>query len=254
MIEELFDLKGRRAMVTGGSSGIGLAMARALLQAGVEVAIVNRNAESGRKAVAELGREGDRVMAVTADVSQVEEVEAAVERTEEELGPLDILVNSHGINIRKKALDFEAEEWRKVIDINLSGAFYTCQAVGRRMIERGRGRVINISSVASRIGLANLAPYCASKGGLSQLTKTLALEWASQGVTVNAIGPGYIRTPLTVEVFKAPGFAERLKTLVPQGRVGEPEDLIGILLVLCSPAGAYITGQTILIDGGWSIW
>lgn len=254
MLEDLFSLKGRRAMVTGGSSGIGLALAQALAQAGVQVAIVNRTEETGRMAAEKIGRQGGKVMALAADVSRPKEVDKAVTRIEDQLGPLDILVNSHGINIRKKALEFDQEEWQRIIDINLGGVFNTCRAVGGRMVGRGRGRIVNISSIAALIGLVGRGPYCASKGGVSQLTKALALEWAASGVTVNAIGPGFIRTPLTEDLLSAPGFDDQLKALVPLGRVGEPKDLIGMLMVLCSPAGDYITGQTIYIDGGWSVW
>ena len=254
IMERLFDLEGRNALVTGGSSGIGLAMAKALFQAGCKVAVLNRTREKGLQAVKEIDPAGGGAMAVAADVSHPDQVEAAVELVEKELGPLDILVNSHGINIRKKALDFEPDEWCQVLDINLSGVFNCCRAVGRRMVARKSGRVVNISSIASLVGLTERAPYCASKGGVSQLTKTLALEWAESGIRVNAIGPGFIRTPLIEALIKTPDFDSKVKSLVPLGRVGLPEELVGMMLLLCSAAGDYITGQTIYIDGGWSVW
>ena len=252
--DRLFDLSGKNALVTGGSSGIGLAMAKALFEAGCKVAILNRNREKGLEAIDEIDPSGLESLAVAADVSNPDQVEAAVGQVEDELGPLDILVNSHGINIRKRALEFEPEEWQKVLDINLTGVFNCCRSVGRRMVARKSGRVVNISSIASLVGLTERAPYCASKGGVSLLTKTLALEWAENGIRVNAIGPGFIRTPLIEALIKTPDFDQKVKSLVPLGRVGLPDELTGILLVLCSPAGDYITGQTIYIDGGWSIW
>lgn len=254
MFEEMFDLTDKVAIVTGGSSGIGLTLAQTLMQAGAKVAIVNRKREAGESAAARLQEEGGEARAFPADVSKKDEVEAMAEAVEEKLGPVDILVNSAGINIRKKAVEFDLDEWQQILAINLTGTFLACQAVGRQMIRRRAGRIVNISSVASAIGLVDRAPYCASKGGVSQLTKVLAIEWATYGVTVNAIGPGFMRTPLISELMNDPNFQNTVRTLVPMQRIGEKQDLQGILLVLCSKAGAYITGQTIYVDGGWSIW
>jgi NAD(P)-dependent dehydrogenase (short-subunit alcohol dehydrogenase family) len=250
----LFDIEGKVGIVTGGSSGIGLSMAKALAQTGVKIAIVNRTVMAGEKAAAEIREHGGIAASFPADVTKKDNVEAVVEAIENEMGAVDILVNCAGINIRKKAVEFGLNEWQQILDTNLTGTFLACQAVGRRMLARGRGRIVNISSVASAIGLEDRAPYCASKGGVSQLTKVLAIEWAPYGVTVNAIGPGYMNTPLIANLMKQPGFQERVRSQVPLGRVGETEDLYGILFVLCSKAGAYITGQTVYIDGGWSIW
>jgi NAD(P)-dependent dehydrogenase (short-subunit alcohol dehydrogenase family) len=250
----LFDLPGKVGIVTGGSSGIGLSVAKALARTGVKIAIVNRTAGTGEKAAAEIRKEGGIAASFPADVTRKDNVEAVVEAIEGEMGAVDILVNSAGINIRRKALEFGLREWQQILDTNLTGTFLACQAVGRRMIARGKGRIVNISSIGSAIGLVDRAPYCSSKGGLSQLTKVLAIEWAPYGITVNAIGPGYMNTPLIANLMKQPGFQELVTSQVPLGRVGETEDLHGILLVLCSKAGAYITGQTIYIDGGWSIW
>ncbi len=254
MYEEMFDLKGKVAIVTGGNSGIGLSMAQTLAKAGVNVAIVNRRAEEGQKAADSMRDQGGEAQAFPADVSKKDEVEAVIKAVEEQMGPVDILVNSAGINIRKKALEYDLSEWQQILDINLMGTFIACQAVGRRMVDRRKGRIVNISSIAGNIGMTDRAPYCASKGGVSQLTKVLAIEWAPYGVTVNAIGPGFIRTPLISALFKNPDFQEMVRNSTPMGRIGETEDLQGILLVLCSKAGDYITGQTIYIDGGWSVW
>ena len=254
IFEKIFDLKHKVSIVTGGSSGIGLAIARTLGYAGVKVAVVNRTETAGKAAAAGLKAEGIEARAFPCDVSRKKEVEAMADAVEETLGPVDILVNSAGINIRKKALEFEPAEWNQILDINLKGTFLTCQTVGRRMVARRGGHIVNISSIGSFIGLTDRAPYCASKGGVTQLTKVLAIEWATSGVTVNAIGPGYVRTPLITALLKDPGFQEMMNRQVPMKRIAEPEDLQGILLVLCSKAGAYITGQTIYVDGGWSLW
>lgn len=254
IFEKIFDLKDKVGVVTGGSSGIGLAIARTLGCAGVKVAVVNRTESTGKAAAAGLRAEGIEAKAFACDVSKKEEVEAMVEAVEVALGHVDILVNSAGINIRKKSVEFEPAEWSQILDINLKGTFLTCQTVGRRMVTRRCGHIVNISSVGSLIGLTDRAPYCASKGGITQLTKVLAIEWATSGVTVNAIGPGYVRTPLITSLLEDPGFQEMMQTQVPMKRIAEPEDLQGIVLVLCSKAGAYITGQTIYVDGGWSLW
>jgi len=254
MFEEMFDLKGKVAIVTGGSSGIGFSMAQTLSRAGVNVAIVNRRPEEGQRAAEKIREQGGEAETFPADVSKKDEVEAMVRAVEDEMGPVNILVNSAGINIRKKAVEYDISEWQQIIDINLTGTFLTCQAVGRRMIERRRGRIVNISSIASIIGMTDRAPYCASKGGINQLTRVLAIEWAPYGVTVNGIGPGFIRTPLIAELMKDPTFQEMIRSSTPLQRIGETEDLHGILLVLCSKAGYFITGQTIYIDGGWTVW
>lgn len=251
---ELFDLEGKTALVTGGSSGIGFSIADILTKSGVKVAIAGRNAEKCRSAVSRLRESGVHVEGYPADVTRKDEVEALTSAIEQQLGPISILVNSAGINIRKKALEFNLDEWNEILNINLTGTFLTSQTVGRRMIARRAGKIVNISSVAAAIGLTDRAPYCASKGGVSQLTKVLAIEWAPYGVTVNAIGPGFIRTQLISDLMKDPEFQSKVERLVPMQRVGETHDLHGVLVVLCSKAGDYITGQTIYVDGGWSIW
>ena len=254
MLEELFGLANKVAVVTGAGSGIGLSLSRALVRAGVRVAVVDRDKVAGQKAAEELRGNTKSAKAFYADIAKENEVAQMVTAVEKEMGPIDILINNAGINIRKKAMEYDLSEWERILNINLTGAFITSRAVGKGMIARRSGRIVNISSIASTIGLVDRAPYCASKGGLSQLTKVLAIEWAPYGITVNAIGPGYMNTPLIANLIEQPDFKAQVKSQVPLGRIGETEDLHGILLVLCSKAGAYITGQTILIDGGWSIW
>lgn len=253
MLDQLFDLAGKTAIVTGGSSGIGFALAQGLAEAGSRVAIVNRNGSAGEGAAAKLRSAGYDAQAFAADVTRPDDVARMLDGVEGAMGPVGILVNSHGINIRKTALEFPLEDWDQILSVNLTGTFLTCQAVGKRMTARGAGRIVNVSSVGSLVGIENRAAYCASKGGVTQLTKVLAMEWAPHGVRVNAIGPGFIRTPLIEPLLASPGFEERVKTLVPCQRVGETRDLVGMVLLLCSRAADYITGQTIYVDGGWSI-
>jgi NAD(P)-dependent dehydrogenase (short-subunit alcohol dehydrogenase family) len=254
MFEQLLDLSDKVAVVTGAGSGIGLSLSRLLVRAGVRVAIVDRDRAAGQKAAEGLRGNTESAKAFYADISKENEVEQMVAAVEKEIGPVDILVNNAGINIRKKAMEFDLSEWEQILKINLTGTFITSRAVARGMIARRSGRIVSISSIASAIGLVDRAPYCASKAGVSQLTKVLAIEWAPYGITVNAIGPGYMNTPLIANLMEQPDFKAQVRSQVPLGRVGETEDLHGIILVLCSRAGAYITGQTIYIDGGWSIW
>jgi NAD(P)-dependent dehydrogenase (short-subunit alcohol dehydrogenase family) len=253
MAKNIFDIQGQVAFITGGSSGIGLSITKTLLHAGAKIVIMNRNASTGKQLEAELSRQGGKILSVPGDVTNPREVKAAVNTALDQYGVIDILVNSAGINIRKKAVDFDLSEWTQVLHINLTGTFVVCQEVGRHMIQRGKGKILNISSVAGSIALSDRAPYCSSKAGVTQLTKVLALEWASHGVNVNAIGPGFIHTPLIEGIMKDPSFQKKIEETVPLKRVGETDDLQGIVLTLCSKAGDYITGQTIYVDGGLSL-
>jgi 2-dehydro-3-deoxy-D-gluconate 5-dehydrogenase len=254
VLEKMFSLQGTVALVTGGASGIGFGISQMISDVGGKVAIVDANRENGERAGEVIRKGGGEAISFQCDISKEVEVEEIAQRVEKSLGPVDILVNSAGINIRKKALEFSVAEWQKIIDVNLTGTFLACRAVGKRMVARRSGRIVNIASIGSLIGIGDLGPYCASKAGVSQLTKVLAIEWAPFGVLVNAIGPGRIRTPLTADLIKTEGFDEMIKATVPLQKIGDPEDLVGIVLLLCSSAGSYITGQTVYIDGGWSLW
>ena len=249
-----FDLSARIAIVTGGSSGIGHEIAKALARKGARVAISNRRKEEGERAARAITEMGGEAFAVPADVSQKKSVEEMVQKVLGQFGRIDILVNSAGVNIRKSALDYEESDWDQVIDINLKGTFLMCQAVGRIMVEQKRGKIINISSAVEKIGMEMRIAYCASKGGISQLTKSLAIEWAPYGVNVNAVGPGFIRTGLLAKLIEQdPTFVPMVQRRVPLGRLGLPEEVAGVVLLLASDAGDYITGQTIFVDGGWTI-
>lgn len=249
-----FDLTGKVAIVTGGNSGIGYEIAKTVSRNGARVVISNRRKEEGERAARAIAEMGGEAVGIPADVSKKQSVEEMVKKVVDKFGQIDILVNSAGINIRKYALDFEESDWDQVVDINLKGTFLTCQAVGRIMVKQSKGKIVNISSALERIGMEMRAAYCASKGGVSQLTKCLAIEWAPYGVNVNAVGPGFTATALLANLTEQdPMFLTMVQTRVPLGRLGLPEEVANIVLLLASDAGNYVTGQTFFVDGGWTI-
>lgn len=252
--KDLFSLEGKTAVITGGSQGIGEDMTRTLALAGSNVALANRTAETGEKMAAWVREHGRDGRYFHCDVAQKSSVEAMVEAVENDMGPVDILVNCAGINCLKNALEFSEQEVLDIMHVNLAGVFWCCQAMGRKMVERGRGKIVNVSSMLSKIAWVQRAPYAASKGGVRQLTRVLSIEWASHGVTVNAIAPGSIKTPMFEKACERdPDFRQKITDLIPIGRPGLVEDHRGVLLLLCSKAGDYITGQTIFVDGGLSV-
>lgn len=254
MYRELFDLSNRVALVTGASKGLGKAIALALAGAGADVALHARNQEdlaAVKDAVEALGR---RAEIFCVDVLDKQVVDESVKATLESFGHIDILVNNAGVNVRKPVLELSAEEWDLVIGTNLKGYFLMAQAVVPQMISRGSGKVINMASILGAVALPSQLAYASSKGGVIQMTKVMALEWAKQGVQVNAIGPTYFETPLVAQLRNDP---ERYRFIVertPMGRWGQPEELAGVVIFLASHASDFITGQTIFIDGGWTIW
>lgn len=249
-----FELEGKIALVTGGASGIGLQIAKALNSAGAIVIIADIMEEAAEKATAELIRSGTEAMAVCTDVSAKTSVENLMSRIIDRYGRLDILVNSAGINIRKNFLEYDESEWDQILRINLKGIFLLCQAAGRLMVQQKSGKIINISSVLEKVGQGLRGPYAASKGGVAQLTKVLAIELAPHNVKVNCIAPGFIKTPLIASVMeKDPSFDSFVKSRVPMARVGNPEEVAGVVLFLSSELASYITGQSIFVDGGWTI-
>ena len=247
----LFDLTGRVAVVTGGNGGIGLGMARGLAGAGARVLVVGRNAEKNDSAVAELGA---GAAAFAADLTEPAACEAMVEAALARWGRLDILVNNAGTNIRKPPQDLELDEWRTVLEINLTAAFLCSKAAFAPMRDGGGGKIVNIGSMMSIFGASFTAAYASSKGGIVQLTKATATAWAEYGIQVNAVLPGWIDTALTRRGRReVPGLHERVLARTPAGRWGVPDDLSGIAVFLASPASDFVTGAAIPVDGGFAV-
>jgi NAD(P)-dependent dehydrogenase (short-subunit alcohol dehydrogenase family) len=248
----LFDLSGRVAIVTGTSRGLGQYMARALAKAGADLVLTSRTREGLRAFEAEIKGLGRRAISLELDVRNLESIERMVADAEKAFGHLDILVNNAGCNVRKPALDVTWDDWNLVLDTNLRGSFFVAQAVARRMIPRGYGRIINIGSVTSVAGYAGLGPYGASRGGIRQLTMSLADDWGKHGVTVNCLAPGWFRTEQNKVLYENKEWVEYLCDRIPVKRPGRPEDLDGAVVFLASEASRYVTGQTLLVDGGIS--
>jgi len=250
----MFDLKGRAALVTGGNGGIGLGMAKGLAQAGAAIAIAGRDAKKNADAVAQLKAAGARAIALEVDLRDEKACRAMADDAAAQLGRLDILVNNAGMNIRKPPQDLTLEEWRTVLDTNLTSAFVASQAAYPHLKKAGRGKIVNIGSMMSIFGGSYLAPYAASKGGIVQLTKSLAAAWAKDNIQVNAILPGWIDTAMTQKAREVlTGLHERVLARTPAARWGEPSDLAGAAVFLCAPASDFVTGTAIPVDGGYSV-
>ncbi|MFY0544298.1 SDR family NAD(P)-dependent oxidoreductase [Brevibacillus sp. H7] len=249
-----FDLTGKTAIVTGAGRGIGKALALGLAEAGAQVAAVSRTYAQLEELTAEIEQSGGRALAIEADLTEPGAAEKVVEATVQGLGGLHILVNNAGMNVRKKALDVTEEDWNRVVDLDLKATFFMSQAAGRIMCEQKYGRIVNIASVAGLVALRTGVAYGASKAGVVHMTRVLALEWSKFGVNVNAIAPWYFRTPLTEALLDDPVFLQEVLSRTPSGRIGDLEDLIGPTIFLASDAAAYISGQTIAVDGGMSVY
>ena len=245
----LFDLTGRVAIVTGANTGIGQAIAVALAEAGADVAAVGRTPAG--ETVAKVRALGRRAEIVSADLSTTEPIARVVEETLQRLGGLDILVNNAGIIRRADSLEFSEADWDAVIDTNLKSVFFLCPAAGRHMVAQGRGKIINIASMLSFQGGIRVPSYTASKSGVAGLTKLLANEWASKGINVNAIAPGYIATNNTAALQADEGRNRQIMDRIPAGRWGDPEDLGGAAVFLASRASDYCQGHVLAVDGGW---
>lgn len=252
MPDSLFDLSGRTAIVTGASRGLGLYMSRALARAGADLVITSRDVHRLESAAGELSALGARVMPVALEVQNEHSIASMAKEVERRCGSADILVNNAGCNIRKPALDVTPEDWSTIVDTNLRGAFFVSQAIAPLMISAAYGRIINIGSVTCVAGYAGFGPYCASRGGIKQLTMSLACDWGRFGVTVNCLAPGWFRTAQNTALYEKPRFVASLLERTPIGRPGEPTDLDGAVVFLASESSRYVTGQTILVDGGFS--
>lgn len=253
-VKELYELTGQTAVVTGASSGIGVVFAEALSECGVNVVICARREEKLKQVARSLNPvDGARVLAVPCDVTNEEAVEEMVDRTVGEFGSLEILVNNAGTSAISPSTEMALEDWKRVIDVNLTGVFICARVAARKMIEKGYGKIINIASIYGEVGdVFAAAPYYASKGGVVNLTRSMAVEWAKHGIKVNAIAPGFFPSEMTSPIFQDKETYNYIKSRTPLGKVGNPADLKGALVFFSSHASNYVTGQILEVDGGWT--
>jgi len=248
----MFDISGKVAVVIGASRGIGRGIATRLAEAGAKVALAARNLEELESARLEILATGGEAEAFGLDVRDVARIDAVFEDIDRRFGGIDIVVNNAGMGRPIPAADITERDWDEMMSLNLKGLFFCCRAAGRIMLRQGRGKIINMSSQASVVGIPGEAVYCASKGGVNQLTKVLALEWSSRGVNVNAVGPTFIYTPGTAERLDTPDFRDKVLAQLPIGRVGTIDDVAGAVLYLASAASDMVSGSLLLVDGGWT--
>ncbi|MGA9597182.1 MAG: glucose 1-dehydrogenase [Acidimicrobiia bacterium] len=247
-----FRLGGKVAVVTGASKGIGRDLANALAGAGARVAVTARSEAALAELAAEIERSGGEAYPVGLDVGNVAAIGPVFDDIRGHFGSVDILVNNAGLGANHPAEDVTESAWDAMMDVNLKGLFFCCQAAGRIMLEQGSGRIVNMSSQAGVVGIRDHAVYSASKGGVNMLTKVLALEWSSRGVTVNAVAPTFIYTPGTAERLDQPEYLAGVLDRLPIGRVGSTTDVAAAVIYLASPAGGLVTGHVLLVDGGWT--
>ena len=250
---DLFRLDGRVALVTGGNRGLGRAIAEAFAEAGASVAVTSRNLQRAETSGAEIAKAtGRKCLGLVLDVRSDDQVKATVARTIADLGGIHILVNNAELNIRESITDVKDESWEEVIDTNLAGAMRCSRAVAGHMVEQRWGRIINLASMLSFIGIAQRASYASSKAGMLGLTRAMALDLATHGVTVNALCPGVFKTEINRPILNDPDYLKEFLKQIPLGRMGDPAELKGAALFLASEAGAYMTGAALLVDGGWT--
>ncbi len=249
-----FDLGGKVAVVTGASRGLGQYFSRALAQAGADMVITSRTVESLAQTKGEIEAMGRRALPCMLDTRRLETIHSLIDRALAEFGRIDILVNNAGCNIRKAAVDITPEDWNTVVDTILKGAFFMAQAVVRSaMLPQRKGRIINIGSETALFGFPGIVPYCASRGGMTQMTKALAAEWAPSGITVNVLVPGWFNTAQTAILYEDPAWVASTEARIPAGRTGLPNDMDGAVVFLASDASEYVTGQLLFVDGGFNI-
>ena len=247
-----YDLTGKVAIVTGAGRGMGYHIALALAKYGADLVVSSRTLSELERVGVEIEKLGRRVLIQQMDVTKISEINATVEQSVKAFGHIDILVNNAGVNITQWAVDVTEEAWDRVLDTNLKALFFCAQAVGKVMIRQRKGKIINISSQTGTVAIPQRAAYCSSKGGVNQLTKLLAIEWAQYNINVNAIAPTFIETPFTKPMFEKEGFREYVLGNIPLGRVGKPEDVTGAVIYLASEASNMVTGHILLVDGGWT--
>jgi NAD(P)-dependent dehydrogenase (short-subunit alcohol dehydrogenase family) len=251
MSAELFSLEGKLAVVTGGTSGIGRALSLGLADAGADVIATARRQQQVDDTAAEIEARGRQTLRVASDVGDRESLEKLLVATLERFGKVDILVNCAGIIKRTPTLDLPEAEWTNILNVNLTGTLRACQVFGRKMLERGHGRIINIASLNSFVALSEVAAYAASKAGIASLTRSLAVEWSKKGVTVNAVAPGVFRTDLNAQLLDSTQRGQELLMRTPMGRFGKTEELIGAVVYLASDSASFVTGQILVVDGGF---
>lgn len=253
MCMELFELRDKVALVTGASRGLGKSMAMALAEAKANIVAVARDPVRLQQATKEISDTGVKVLPITVDVTVPEEVDKLVSKVLSEFGKIDILVNNVGTYIGKPMVESTTEDWFSLVNTNLTSTYLCCRAVGRHMVERQKGKVINMAAALGALGANNAAAYCASKGGVIQLTRALAVEWAKYNICVNAIAPGTMETEITHTMLEDPAVKKAIVGRIPMKRVGQPSDLSGVVIFLAGSGSDYVTGQTIFVDGGFSI-
>jgi NAD(P)-dependent dehydrogenase (short-subunit alcohol dehydrogenase family) len=244
-------LEEKVGVITGASGDLGFAMAQALGKAGANIVLASRDKRRLEDAAGKIGIEASRVHIVPTDVGDNKQVKFLMKSSFDRFGSIDVLITAAGIQIRKPAVEFTCDEWERVLKVNLSGTFFCCQEAAKYMIPRRRGKIILVSSLTAEIGIPNIAAYVASRGAIRQLTKALAVEWAKFNINVNCIGPGRFLTKMTQDIFANEEVKNSFIRLIPMGRVGVPDDLVGITVFLASEASNYITGQSFYVDGGW---
>jgi len=251
-MERLFDLSGKVAIVTGTSRGLGQYFGRALARAGADLVITSRDKVRLAEFQAEIEDLGRKALPVQLDVRKESDIDNMVGAAIAEYGRIDILVNNAGLNIRQPATEFTWDNWDTVLETNLKGAFFVAQAVGKEMIKQRYGRIINIGSCTCVFGMEGIGPYCASRGGILQVSRSLAAEWGRHGITVNVLAPGWFKTAQNAVLYENKPWVEYITDRIPLGRPGKPNDLDGTVIFLASEASAYVTGQIILVDGGFT--
>ncbi|MGO4354665.1 SDR family oxidoreductase [Rhizobium sp. RAF36] len=246
----LFDLTGKRALITGSSQGIGYALALGLAEHGASVVINGRNASKASEAAEVIRGKGHHALSAAFDVTDAQAARSGIAYIEEEIGPIDILINNAGMQFRTPLEDFPVEKWDEIFKTNVSSVFYVSQPVAKAMIARGRGKIINIASVQAELARPSIAPYTATKGAVKNLTRGMATDWAKHGLQVNAIAPGYFKTPLNQALVDDPKFSSWLEGRTPAGRWGNVEELVGAAVFLSSEASSFVNGHMLMVDGG----